>query len=198
MPAAMTNRMAGNNQRALENFERSIEIAPDEMAYSNIGAIHWAEGRYAEAAHAFERAIQLGPKNDVSHRNLGDAYLKLGRRDKALAEYEQAAALSAELLKVNPRDALMLANHGVYEAKLGRRASAIRDGEMAVATAPGNVEVLYKRAVIYALVGREADAARFLEVALAKGYSPAVARTDDDLAAVVRLPRIQELLKDAK
>jgi hypothetical protein len=42
--------------------------------------------------------------------------------------------------------------------------------------------------------GRE----RSLEAALAEGYSRALARSDDDLSAIVRLPRIQELLKDAK
>jgi hypothetical protein len=86
----------------------------------------------------------------------------------------------------------------VYEAKAWRKAEAIRHVEAAVAQSPGDVEVLYKRAVVYALVGREADAARSLEVALAKGYSRALVRSDDDLSAIVRLPRMQELLKDVK
>jgi tetratricopeptide (TPR) repeat protein/tRNA A-37 threonylcarbamoyl transferase component Bud32 len=189
---------SGDNRRALENFERAIQIAPDEAAYSNVGTIHYAEGRYAEAARAFEQAIRLGPKNHVSHRNLGDAYLRLGQRDRARAEYERAAALSGELLKVNPRDAPTLASHGVYEAKAGRKAEAIRYVEAAAAQSPGDVEVLYKRAVVYALAGREADAQRSLEVALTRGYSRALARTDDDLSAIVRLPRIQELLKAVK
>jgi serine/threonine-protein kinase len=188
----------GQNQRALENFERAIKIAPDEMAYSNVGIIHYAEGRYAEAALAFEEAIRRGPKNHVSHRNLGDAYLRLGQGDKARAEYERAAALSEEELKINPRDAPTLASHAVYEAKLRRDAEAIRHVEAAVGLNPKDVEVLYKRAVVYALVGRQSDAARSLETALIQGYSAALARTDDDLAAIVQLPRIQERLKDAK
>jgi serine/threonine-protein kinase len=189
---------AGNNQRALENFERSIEIAPDEMAYSNVGTIQYAEGRYAEAARAFEQAIRLGPKNDVSHRNLGDAYLRLGQKEKARVEYERAAALSDELLKVNPHDAATLANHGVYEAKAGRKADAVRHVEEAVAQSPGDVEVLYKRAVVYALVRRDADAVKALDIAVTKGYSRSVARTDDDLRSIVRLPQVQELLKESK
>jgi eukaryotic-like serine/threonine-protein kinase len=189
---------SGDTRRALENFERSIQIAPDEAAYSNVGTIHYTEGRYAEAARAFEEAVRLGPKNDVSHRNLGDAYLKLGQREKARAEYERASALSDELLKVNPKDAPTLASHAVYEAKLGRNLQAIRHIEAAVAERPGDVEVLYKRAVVYALAGRSADAERALEGALTKGYSRALARNDDDLSAIVRLPRVQELLKDAK
>ena len=189
---------SGDTRRALENFERSIEISPDEAAYSNVGTIHYTEGRYTEAARAFEEAIRLGPKNDVSHRNLGDAYLKLGQREKARAEYERASALSEEQLRVNPRDAPTLASHAVYEAKLGRKAEAIRHAEAAAAESPADVEVLYKRAVVYALAGRVADAERSLEVALAKGYSRALARGDDDLSAIVRLPRMQELLKDAR
>jgi eukaryotic-like serine/threonine-protein kinase len=189
---------SGDNRRALENFERAIKIAPDEAAYSNVGTIHYAEGRYAEAARAFEEAIKLGPNNDISHRNLGDALLKLGQRDRARAEYERAAALSDDLLKVNPRDGPTLASHGVYEAKAGRTADAIRHAEAAVTQSPGDVEVLYKRAVVYALAGRDEDAARSLEIALTLGYSRAQVRSDDDVSRIVRLPRIQELLKEGK
>jgi serine/threonine-protein kinase len=188
----------GDNERALENFERAIAIAPDEMAYSNVGAIHYAEGRYAEAARAFSEAIRLGPKNDVSHRNLGDAYLRLGQRDKARTEYERAVALSDEQLKINPRAGPTLASRAVYDAKLGRIAEAIRHIEAAVGLSPGDVEVLYKQAVVYALVGREGDAVRALEVALEKGYSRSLARTDDDLDSIRRLPRVEKRLNDGK
>ena len=33
--------MNGRQPRALENFERAIKIAPDETAFSNVGAIHY-------------------------------------------------------------------------------------------------------------------------------------------------------------
>ncbi len=188
----------GDNGRALENFERAVAVAPDEMAYSNIGMIHYAEGRYERAAEAFLQAIQLGPRNHMSHRNLGDAYLRLGRRDRARAEFETAAALSDAELKVNPREALTLACHGVYEAKIGRMTEAIRHIDEAVALSPTNVDVLYKQAVVYALAGREADAVRALEEALKQGYSPALARADDDLSAIIARPKIDALLKDAR
>lgn len=186
----------GANDLALENFEQANTIAPDGVTFSNIGTIHYSDGRYAEAVEAFQEAIRLGQKNHTSHRNLGDAYLKLGRRDRARAEFETAAALSDELLKVNPRDAPTLACLGVYEAKIGRVTDAIRHINDAVAISPANVDVLYKRAVVYALAGREADAVRALEVALKQGYIPALARADDDLDSIRRLPQVQRLLID--
>jgi serine/threonine-protein kinase len=189
---------SGDNQRALQNFKRSIAIAPDEVALSNVGTIHYAEGRYAEAAQAFEQAVRLGPNNPVGHRNLGDAYLKRDRRDQAMAEYGKALDLSRALLDVNPRDANQLVEHGVYLAKLGRRAEALDMVRRAVASGGSDVGVVYNRAVVHALLGQSADAVAWLERAVSQGYSRALARGDDDLASIRTLPKVQALLKDAR
>jgi len=190
--------MNGENQKALENSERALEIAPDETAFSNVGLIHYAEGRYADAARAFQKAIDLEPNNHKSHRNLGDACLRLGQPAKARAEFERAAALSLDLLKVDPSDASALACHAVYDMKLGRTAEAIRHIEEAAALSPDDVDVLYKRAVVYALARQPGKAVPSLEQALTKRYSRALARIDDDLDSIKQLPRVQELLKSGK
>jgi serine/threonine-protein kinase len=189
---------AGDNRRALENFQRSLTLAPEPEAYSNIGTIHYAEGRYQDAAIAYERAVALGPRNPISHRNLGDAYLRLGARDKARAEYRQAVDLTGDLLKVNPRDARMLASHALYLAKAGRRTEALRDAGKAAAMKPGDAEVLYTRAAVHALCGQPREAADWLERALAKGYSRELAREDDDLASIRTLPRVRAALRDVR
>jgi tetratricopeptide (TPR) repeat protein len=189
---------SGDNQRALANFTRSIAIEPDEMALSNVGTIHYAERRYAEAAQAFEQAVALGPKSPVAHRNLGDTYLKLDRRDRAMAEYEKALDLSRALLAVNPRDAAQLADQGLYLAKLGRGVEALDAVRRAAASGGSNVEVAYKRAVVHALLGQSADAIAWLDRAVAQGYSRTLARGDDDLESIRKLPTVQALLRDSR
>jgi eukaryotic-like serine/threonine-protein kinase len=189
---------AGDNPRALENFTRAIAIEPDEVALSNVGTIHYAERRYAEAAQAFERAVALGPKNPVGHRNLGDAYLKLGRREKAMAEYDEAASLSRALLAVNPRDAAQWADLGVYLAKLGRRVEALDAIGRVAASGSSDGTIPYKLAVVHALLGQSAEAVAWLERAVARGYSRALARGDDDLEALRKLPTVQALLRESR
>jgi tetratricopeptide (TPR) repeat protein len=189
---------SGDNKRALENFARSIAIAPDEMALSNVGTIHYSERRYPEAAEAFERAVALGPNNPVGHRNLGDSYLKLGRREQATVEYEKALELSRAALEISPRDAGRLADHAVYLAKLGRGAQALDALRKAVAVGGATVEITYRRAVVHALLGQSADAITWLERAVSQGYSRVLARGDDDLASILTLPKVQAILREIR
>ncbi len=189
---------AGDTRHALENFQRSLTLAPEPEAYSNIGTIHYTEGRYQEAAVAYERAVGLAPRNPISHRNLGDAYLRLGARDKARVEYQRASDLTADLLKVNPRDARLLASRSLYLAKAGRGAEALRDAVRAVAIAPADPKVLYTRAAVHALCGQQSAAADWLQRALARGYSRTLAAEDDDLASIRKLPQVQSALGRAR
>jgi tetratricopeptide (TPR) repeat protein len=189
---------AGDNRRALQNFERALAIAPDETVQSNVGAILYSEGRYAEAATAFKKAVLLGPRSPVAHRNLGDAYQKLGQRGQARAEYRNALDLGREQLKVNPRDPLQLSQCAVYLAKLGRSAEALELVSAAAAVGANNVDVVYGRAVVHALLGQQADAVLWLDRALSQGYSRALASGDDDLASIRTLPKVEAMLRDAR
>jgi tetratricopeptide (TPR) repeat protein len=40
------------------------------------------------------KTLAIDPKRKEAHENLGDAYLKLGKRPEAKAEYEQFLALN--------------------------------------------------------------------------------------------------------
>ncbi len=193
-----TYQMLGDNQRALENYQRALTFGPDETAYSNIGAIHHSEGRYADAIRAYGDAIELAPRNAITHRNLGDAYQRLGRRDQAVAEYRRAASLATEELAVNPRDARLLAERAVYEAKAGDIASAVRDSRAAVGLSPRDNDVLYRRAVVHALAGQTAEAVEWLERALARGCPRARAREDEDLEPIRGLAKVKAMLEAAR
>lgn len=51
------------------------------------------EGRFKEAARAFEQSVELNPKSPVAYYNLGIAYKKLGDGENAAHAFEQAVAL---------------------------------------------------------------------------------------------------------
>jgi tetratricopeptide (TPR) repeat protein len=157
--------------------------------------IRYREGKYADAAHDFEEALRLDPHSDLRHRNLGDAYQRLGQAARALTCYRRAAELAREQLQNDPRDTLTMAKLAVYEAKLHHPREASRLAAEALAKDPTNAEVLYRIAVTNALVGRPDAAVAFLAQALDHGYSIALARQDDDLAGLKQSPAYQKVLR---
>jgi tetratricopeptide (TPR) repeat protein len=142
-----------------------------------------------------KRALALEPRSAIKHGNLGDTYRKLGLAKEAAAEYRRAADLTAEQLNVDAGDATALARHAVFLAKLGEPTQALQDIRRAAELAPDNHTVLYKRAVVHALLNQRAEAVEWLRLAIQKGYSRARVSTDPDLDSIKKLPQVETLLR---
>jgi Flp pilus assembly protein TadD len=126
--------------------------------------------------------VRLSPNAPIKHRNLGDAYARLGEPERARLAYGRAVELCEEQLRTNAQDARTLSMLGVYEAKLGRITRARAHADEAVSFGPQMADVVYRRAVVLALADRPGDAVATLEQALRLGYSASAARADEDLA----------------
>lgn len=187
---------AGDDNRALANYQKALELAPDARAYSNIGVIRFGQGRFDEAARAWEQAARLEPREPLKHRNLGDAYARLDRAEDARRAYQEAVALARGRLQVNPQDAPSLSMLAVCEAKLGRRADASRHAAAALALAPSDADTLFENAIVHALSGEPDRALSALEQALKRGYSARLAQRDEDLAPLRSLEGFRTLLGD--
>lgn len=188
----------GDNARALQNYERAIQLGAAAETYVNLGMIQFGNKRYQEAARAFEQATALKPNEPYNHRILGDAYARLNRSTESVKAYERAIALSRTALDVNPNSASMLSMMAVCEAKLGRGADARRHIEAAVALAPTDGSVLYRQAIVESLLGNVDRALTVLQQALARGYSATLAATDEDIAALRSSPLFQTVIAHAK
>jgi len=184
----------GDNARALANYERSIAIRPSAGAVSNIGTIHYVRGEFAQAVDAYKKAVELRPNEPDFHRNLGDAYRRLGRRQEARAAYRMAVELAEAELKINPTDAERMASLGVLLAKSGDARAARVRVEQATALAPEDIQVWFNAAVVHALAGRTAAAMDALEKAVVRGYSTAVVAAEEDFESLRRLPEFRSLL----
>jgi tetratricopeptide (TPR) repeat protein len=185
---------AGHRAAALDNYRKAIALTPSARAYSNIGTLLFEEARFQEAAAAYRHAIELRPKVPLTHRNLGDALLRLGRRREASAAYRTSAALARQELEVSPDDPELLALEAYCLARLGRVEEALATSGRAAALAPSNHSVLFERAVIFVLAEQPCPALEWLGRAVARGYSVALAAKDADLHPLAGHPRFEALV----
>ena len=179
---------AGDLTAALRNYEKAISINPSAGTYSNIGTLRFWRGDLAAAVDAYSKAIALKPHDPVLHANLGDALLKLGRRREAIASYRRAITEVTALLKVNDKDAQSLALLALYQAKAGDRPGAEGAIAKALAASPEDGDVLYSRAIIYALAARKQEACAALGQALEHGTSTQVVFYADELKSLKGCP----------
>ncbi len=198
-PSAFT--MLGNTQyilrdlqQAIGNFEHAVRLGGTTAAYANLALVYYDAGRYEDAVHSYEQALQRDPKSATNHRNIGDVYARLGRAQEARASYERAIALGNEQLAVNPHDVRSMSLVALCEAKLGRRAEAERHAAEAVAVDSSSREAWQRSAEVHALLKQPDAALRDLAIAVARGFDPQLARIDDDLASLRKLPRFDEIL----
>jgi tetratricopeptide (TPR) repeat protein len=132
------------------------------------------------------------------YRNLGDVYLRIARIAEAEGQFRRATELLIERLKVNPDDAGLLARFANCQAKLGKAVEALSSIDRAVSAEPHNVELMYRHAAIYALVGRADDAMAQLALAIANGYSRSEARRDPDLNSLRTRPDYRALFSTSE
>jgi serine/threonine-protein kinase len=184
----------GRDEDAVANYERAIAIRPNAQAYSNLGAIYHRRSEYAKAVDAYKSAITLRPNAAATHRNLGDAYARMGRRVEASGAYREAVRLAELELNVNPRDAATMASSALYLAKAGNRRAAEARLREAAQLAPNNVEVAFRGAVMYAVLGEVDRALNSLERAVALGHSRADISGNDEFDILRSSPRYAALL----
>jgi serine/threonine protein kinase/tetratricopeptide (TPR) repeat protein len=188
----------GDNANALKFWERAVTITPMPEVLSNIGIIHFVDGRFEEARVSFQQAVTALPNDGLLRGNLGDALARLNRGEEARQAWLEAVRLDRQVLKVNPNDATTLARIALREAKLGEPVLAERDITAALALNATDAEVLYYSAVVRALAGDSERALTSLEQALKNGYSTAIAATDRDLDAIRDTPRFSQLVRSGK
>jgi tetratricopeptide (TPR) repeat protein len=184
----------GDNDRALENYRKALAIRPSAAAYSNMGALQHLRGDFNAAVGSYRRAIEIRPNVATTHRNLGDALLRLNRAAEARTAYLDAVRLGEADLKVNPTDARNLSALALYHQKVGNalRANALIGD--ALRRAPDNAVVRHRASLIHILAGRKTESLAELKRAMDLGYSRAELLDDDEFISVRQLPEFQDLM----
>ncbi|MGC1580734.1 MAG: tetratricopeptide repeat protein, partial [Candidatus Acidiferrales bacterium] len=162
----------------------------------------FAQGRWAEAAEAYEKAVALAPRNPNLRIALGLALAKAGRQAAAIASYEAALEISPRnsvaeidlasayravhnndaarrLLELSSREhpklAAPLAVLGDLDIELQTYEAAIKHLSAALALDPANNETRDRLALAYKSKGDSAAALAQLSQSLARDPNDALA-----------------------
>jgi tetratricopeptide (TPR) repeat protein len=84
-----------DDEQAVEYLHRATELAPsDAAAWHHYGEALAAEGRTADAGHAFRRAVELDPDDQLALTHLGHTALAAGRSEEGVGYLARAADIA--------------------------------------------------------------------------------------------------------
>jgi tetratricopeptide (TPR) repeat protein len=88
---------SGNNELAIANFTKALEVNPNlAEAHNQLGIIQAQQGSLDNAILCFQRAISIEPEYADAHYNLGNALTESGQIEEAIASYEMATNLQPD------------------------------------------------------------------------------------------------------
>jgi serine/threonine-protein kinase len=178
---------------AEQMFRKSAEIQPNAEAYSFLGTVYFAQGRYAEAAQVDQQGADIsekdGERKSLIWNNLASAlYWAPGQRAKAQPAFARALALTEEELQVKTGDLALLFRKADCQSRLGQTAAAGQT--IAAITAKPLVPADMKRVgIIYEQMGNRTRALEWVQKALAGGVTRDSLNGSPDLAQLLTDPR---------
>lgn len=143
----MSYTYLGDNQRALECFDRAIEIQPDYRGYYNKGVTLGGLGRYDEATNNYKMALAKNPNHLESRINLASAVSDAGRPEEAVPHFLIA-------LNVDPHHPVALGSLAVTLIRLERYAEALDCADKLTESHPSDVYAKYLKASILVALRR--------------------------------------------
>ena len=187
-------------EQAIRYARMAIERKEDcEGAYFALGLALFVTDRLNEAAELADRAIEASGDDYNVYIPYGNAFHKLGEREKAARirhKHIRALQWHVEWAPDNVRARVLLA--GKYAAS-GDTANAIVELENVLADGADDASTLYNAACAFALLGQKTNAISTLKRAVQNGYwhFDSIAR-DPDFAILHDEPEFQQLLGNHK
>jgi serine/threonine protein kinase/Tfp pilus assembly protein PilF len=150
----------GDFERALPQFDRSIEIQPHAFwPHYYKGICAYRLKRFSDSVQSFSVCVALVPESAEAYFNRALAWTALERRDHALADYDRALGL-------NPKLGQAALNRGLLHFLNKRPDQAIRDLELALRSGADAATVHYNLALVYLSKDDRTSALNYLREAL--------------------------------
>jgi len=160
----------GDLSRAETTYRGLAQTSPQRSDLTNLGLIHFLQGRYADAAADYRRALQIDPGHITVTLNLADAELALGHREGAAELHRQILAA----LEAKERGAALLPIEQTFRAQclayLGESRKAVDIALGALQGSPEDADVVYQASLVLAVSGERASALSLIRKALSLGY----------------------------
>ena len=176
---------------AEQALRKSLALEPSYGAYANLGYLYNQLQKYAEAADATEKALQLNDKDYVVWGNLEFSYEGLKDQGRAGKALDRQMPLLEQAALDTPRDAVVQSRLGLLYAKKNFREKAISRIQSALVLSPDDPNVLVNAGEGYECLGDRAQALRYIEKGIQKGYSLAEIKRSPDLLGLLADPNFR-------
>ena len=98
----ITEMRLGELRSAQSHFEKAAKLSPkDPYLFNNLGAVACLQKKYKPATRYLKQALAMDETVATFHINLGEAWIGLGKMDRAMTEYGRALELDADILANN-------------------------------------------------------------------------------------------------
>jgi Flp pilus assembly protein TadD len=170
----------GDYARAIESYNKVIELKPDYEAYFILGIAYVNQGDYAMAIKSYNKAIKLKPDYEAYY-NLGIAYRKQSDYARAIESYNKAIELMPDYAEAHY-------NLGNAYYEQGDYARAIESYNKAIEKNPDYAGAYYNLGIVY---DNQEDYAKAIE-----SYNKAIEIKPDYAEAYYNLIELCQNRKD--
>ncbi|MBD2224180.1 tetratricopeptide repeat protein [Calothrix anomala FACHB-343] len=132
-------RKEGNNEGALEQYNKAIELDPKYLAaYNNRGNVRDDLGDKPGAIEDYNKSLELNPKYALAYYNRARVRNDLGEKQNALQDYNQS-------IELDPKYGFAYYGRGLVYNNLGDKKSALKDYDKAIELNPKYSAAYYAR-----------------------------------------------------
>jgi protein O-mannosyl-transferase len=180
----------GKIKKAIEYYQASIREKPDNAeAAANLKNVGINQKKLEDMLAKVQESTKADPQNPTLHTKLGDLYRQLGEYDEAIAQYNKAVSIQSSMIQPMYGLVLVYSDNQEYTKALDVLQN-IRKKQ------PGNPEVYYNIACIYAKQNKTDESTLWLKQSIEKGFHNwDLIRKDPDLANIRDTVYVKELLK---
>lgn len=210
--AYLAGRAAQDPARARALYERALSLAPEHArAWMGMGALHRADGRWADAVAAYQRALRVDPKLDEAWGGMIAVFVAMNDRPAALKVATAARTAVPQLAEAwltlaawDPDHRLELlrtgAGHAPWDARLqsALATAELRAGQAAAASAaagralqvdPSNRDARLVRLAARSMAAGSLDPAGVEAILAARNLPPGAEAVAAWTAVVTSWPR---------